>query len=196
MITEVKTPLPERGDIAAELDAVTKARAYEATGADAVSGLAGPLTSATPSTTFAPSAAVDLPVLRRDFIVDRGQVWEAAEAGTAAVLLIVAILAATGSTTSSSVSGYGLDPLVEVHDLDETRRACKAGCTLVGIDNHDLVTMEVDLATTEYWRRRSARPCSPWRSGISTPVDAYRAALAAPTRSSSARPWYALPPRT
>ena len=91
-------------------------------------------------------------MLRKDFIVDRGQVWEAAEAGAAAVLLIVADpqRRPARTTCSSSALDCGLDALVEVHDLDEARRACRAGCTLVGINNRDLVTLEVDLATTEY----------------------------------------------
>ena len=72
----------------------------------------------------------------------------------------------------------GLDPLVEVHDLDETRRACSAGCTLVGINNRDLVTLEVDLATTEYLAP-ALGPCMfpVSESGIATPADACRAAL-------------------
>ena len=76
------------------------------------------------------AAAVDLPVLRKDFIVDRGQVWEAADAGAAAILLIVAILDDDRLHDLLIESlDCGLDPLVEVHDLNETRRACKAGCT-------------------------------------------------------------------
>ena len=180
VIAEVKRRSPSRGDIAPGLDAVAQARAYEAAGADAVSVLTEP-------TRFGGSlddlrevaAAVSLPVLRKDFIVDRGQVWEAAEAGAAAVLLIVAIL--TDDRLHDLLLeclDCGLDPLVEVHDLDETRRACKAGCTLVGINNRDLVTLEVDLATTEYLAP-ALGPCMfpVSESGISTPADACRAAL-------------------
>ena len=126
------------------------------------------------------AAAVDLPVLRKDFIVDRGQVWEAAEAGAAAVLLIVAILSDDRlHDLLIEALDCGLDPLVEVHDLDETRRACSAGCTLVGINNRDLVTLEVDLETTEYLAP-ALGPCMfpVSESGISTPADACRAALA------------------
>ena len=88
--------------------------------------------------------------------------------------------ATTACTTCSSRRlDCGLDPLVEVHDLEETRRACRAGCTLVGINNRDLVTLEVDLETTEYLAP-ALGPCMfpVSESGISTPADACRAALA------------------
>ena len=117
-------------------------------------------------------------MLRKDFIVDRGQVWEAAEAGAAAVLLIVGILSDDRlHELLIECLDCGLDPLVEVHDLDETRRACSAGCTLVGINNRDLVTLEVDIATTEYLAP-ALGPCMfpVSESGISTPADACRAA--------------------
>jgi indole-3-glycerol phosphate synthase len=181
VIAEVKRRSPSKGDIAPDLDAVAQARAYEAAGADAISVLTEP-------TYFGGSlddlrkvaAAVDLPVLRKDFIVDRGQIWEAAEAGAAAILLIVAILDDDRLHDLLIESlDCGLDPLVEVHDLNETRRACKAGCTLVGINNRDLVTMEVDIETTEYLAP-ALGPCMfpVSESGISTPADACRAALA------------------
>ncbi len=181
VIAEVKRRSPSKGDIAPDLDAVAQARAYEAAGADAISVLTEP-------TYFGGSlddlrhvaAAVDLPVLRKDFIVDRGQIWEAAEAGAAAILLIVGILDDDRLHDLLIESlDCGLDPLVEVHDLNETRRACKAGCTLVGINNRDLVTMEVDIETTEYLAP-ALGPCMfpVSESGISSPADACRAALA------------------
>lgn len=181
VIAEVKRRSPSRGDIAPDLDAVAQARAYEAAGADAISVLTEP-------TRFGGSlddlrsvvAAVDLPVLRKDFIVDRGQVWEAAEAGAGALLLIVAILSDDRlHDLLIECLDCGLDPLVEVHDLEETRRACKAGCTLVGINNRDLVTLEVDLETTDYLAP-ALGPCmfAVSESGIATPQDALRVALA------------------
>jgi indole-3-glycerol phosphate synthase len=181
IIAEVKRRSPSKGDIAPELDAVAQARAYAAAGADAVSVLTEP-------TRFGGSlddlrevaAAVDLPVLRKDFIVDKGQIWEAAEAGAAAVLLIVGILADDRlHELLLEALDCGLDPLVEVHDLEETRRACRAGCSIVGINNRDLVTLEVDLAATEYLAP-ALGPCMfpVSESGIVTPADACRAALA------------------
>jgi indole-3-glycerol phosphate synthase len=181
IIAEVKRRSPSKGDIAAGLDAAAQARAYAAAGADAISVLTEP-------TRFDGSlddlrdvaAAVDLPVLRKDFIVDKGQIWEAAEAGAAAVLLIVAILGDERlHELLIEALDCGLDPLVEVHDLDETRRACRAGCSMVGINNRDLVTLEVDLGTTEYLAP-ALGPCMfpVSESGIVTSADACRAALA------------------
>jgi len=181
VIAEVKRRSPSKGDIAPDLDAVAQARAYEAAGADAISVLTEPTYfGGSLDDLRAVTAAVDLPVLRKDFIVDRGQVWEAAEAGAAAVLLIVAILDDDRlHDLLIECLDCGLDPLVEVHDLNETRRACKAGCTLVGINNRDLVTMEVDIETTEYLAP-ALGPCMfpVSESGISTPADACRVALA------------------
>lgn len=181
IIAEVKRRSPSKGDIAPELDAVTQARAYAAAGADAVSVLTEPSRfGGSLDDLRAVAAAVDLPVLRKDFIVDKGQIWEAAEAGAAAVLLIVAILGDDRlHDLLLEALDCGLDPLVEVHDLEETRRACKAGCSMVGINNRDLVTLEVDLATTEYLAP-ALGPCMfpVSESGIATPADACRAALA------------------
>ena len=181
VIAEVKRRSPSKGDIAPDLDAVAQARAYEAAGADAISVLTEPTYfGGSLDDLRAVTAAVDLPVLRKDFIVDRGQIWEAAEAGAAAVLLIVGILDDDRlHDLLIECLDCGLDPLVEVHDLDEARRACKAGCTLVGINNRDLVTMEVDIETTEYLAP-ALGPCMfpVSESGISTPADACRVALA------------------
>jgi indole-3-glycerol phosphate synthase len=181
VIAEVKRRSPSRGDIAPELDAVTQARAYQAAGADAVSVLTEPTRfGGSLDDLRAVCGAVDLPVLRKDFVVDKGQIWEAAEAGAAAVLLIVAILNDDRlHELLLEALDCGLDPLVEVHDLDETRRASRAGCTLVGINNRDLVTLDVDIATTEHLAP-ALGPCMfpVSESGISTATDACRAALA------------------
>lgn len=180
VIAEVKRRSPSKGDIAPRLDAVAQARAYEAAGADAVSVLTEPTRfGGSLDDLRAVCGAVGIPVLRKDFIIDKGQIWEAADAGASAVLLIVAILSDDRlHELLLEALDCGLDPLVEVHDLDETRRACSAGCTLVGINNRDLVTLEVDLATTEYLAP-ALGPCMfpVSESGIVTPVDACRAAL-------------------
>jgi indole-3-glycerol phosphate synthase len=180
VIAEVKRRSPSKGDIAPELDAVSQARAYEAAGADAVSVLTEPTRfGGSLDDLRAVCQAVEIPVLRKDFLVDKGQIWEAAEAGAAAVLLIVAILSDDRlHELLDEALDCGLDPLVEVHDLDEVRRASRAGSTLVGINNRDLVTLEVDLATTEHLAPALGRCMLPVsESGIATPADACRAAL-------------------
>lgn len=181
VIAEVKRSSPSKGQIAPGLDAAAQARAYEAAGADAVSVLTEPTRfGGSLDDLRAVCAAVGLPVLRKDFIVDEAQVWEAAEAGAAAVLLIAAILDdARLRALLAEARRCGLGALVEVHDAQEAQRAGSAGCTLVGINNRDLVTLEVDLATTE----RLVPALGPSllavsESGFATPADARRAALA------------------
>jgi indole-3-glycerol phosphate synthase len=181
VIAEVKRRSPSRGDIAPDLDAVAQARAYEAAGADAISVLTEPERfGGSLDDLRAVAAAVDVPVLRKDFIVDRSQLWEAAEAGAAAALLIVAILGDDElHELLNECLDCGLDPLVEVHDLDDARRSVRAGCTLVGINNRDLVTLELDFSTTE----RLAPTMGPCmfpvsESGIAGREHAQRAALA------------------
>jgi indole-3-glycerol phosphate synthase len=181
VIAEVKRSSPSKGQIAPGLDAAAQARAYEAAGADAVSVLTEPTRfGGSLDDLRAVCAAVGLPVLRKDFIVDEAQVWEAAEAGAAAVLLIAAILDdARLRALLAETRRCGLGALVEVHDAQEAQRAGSAGCTLVGINNRDLVTLEVDLATTE----RLVPALGPSllavsESGFATPADARRAALA------------------
>ena len=151
VIAEIKRASPSKGAIAPALDAAARARAYERAGADAVSVLTEP-------TRFAGSLAdleavagsVTLPVLRKDFIVDPYQIWEAAAAGAAAVLLIAAALDGDElAALLGECAAIGLDALVEVHDEDDLLRAELAGARLVGVNNRDLRTLAVDLATTE-----------------------------------------------
>ena len=181
LIAEVKRRSPSKGDIAPTLDAATQAAAYEAAGADAVSVLTEP-------SRFGGSlddlrdvaAAVRLPVLRKDFIVNPYQLWEAARAGAAAVLLIAAALPDAELTALLAESrACGLDALVEVHDEHELARAVTAGASLVGINNRNLRTLMVDLSVTE-----QLAPLAPpgtilvGESGITSPADAQRMAAA------------------
>jgi indole-3-glycerol phosphate synthase len=117
-------------------------------------------------------------MLRKDFVVDPYQVWEAAAAGAAAVLLITAALDDAGlRRLAHECDLCGLDALIEVHDGADMRRAVAAGATLIGINNRDLRTLAVDLATTA-----TLAPLSPpdalvvSESGIVGPAGARRAA--------------------
>jgi indole-3-glycerol phosphate synthase len=151
VIAEVKRRSPSKGDIAPDLDAVQQALAYQAAGADAISVLTEPFRfGGSMDDLRAVTAAVDLPVLRKDFIVDPYQIWEAADAGAAAVLLIAAALPA-GSLRDllHECHDCGLDALVEVHDADDLERAYAVGASIMGVNNRDLHTLEVDLATSE-----------------------------------------------
>lgn len=94
--------------------------------------------------------AVELPILRKDFVIDPYQVWEARVAGADAVLLIAAVLDGDAlGQLQATAQEAGLEVLVEVHDEAEARRAIDTGAGLVGVNNRNLDTFEVDLAVTE-----------------------------------------------
>ena len=181
LIAEIKRRSPSKGQIAPDLDAVRQARAYEQAGADAISVLTEPSRfGGSLEDLRAVAAAVDLPVLRKDFIVDPCQIWEAAEAGAAAVLLIVAALSDTAlADLLEECRLCGLDALIEVHDEAEMERALATGATLIGVNNRDLRTLSVDLAVTERLARQAPpRVLLVSESGITDAADARRMALA------------------
>ena len=146
VIAEVKRSSPSRGALAPIEDPAALARAYEEGGAHAISVLTeGRRFGGSLDDLVAVRCAVDLPVLRKDFIVSSYQLWEARAAGADVVLLIVAALSqeALISLHERAVS-IGLTPLVEVHDLDEVPRALDAGARIVGVNVRDLRTLQVD----------------------------------------------------
>jgi indole-3-glycerol phosphate synthase len=137
--------------IAEDFDAVALARAYEAAGAHCLSVLTdetffqGSLTDLT-----LVRRAVELPCLRKDFIVHEAQIYEAAVAGADCVLLIVAALEQPALEHLYDVAcRCSLDVLVEVHDMAELERAIDLGAEMIGINNRNLTTFEVHLETTE-----------------------------------------------
>jgi indole-3-glycerol phosphate synthase len=138
VIGEVKRRSPSRGDLRPDLDPAALAGAYAAGGAAAVSVLTEPRHFAgSPEDLWAVRAAVDLPVLRKDFVSIPYQVWESRAWGADAVLLIVAALDPAGlRVLLDEAAAAGLDALVEVHTT--------AGATLVGVNARDLTTLEVD----------------------------------------------------
>ena len=181
VIAEVKRASPSKGAIAPGLDAAAQARAYEQAGVDAVSVLTEPRRFAGSLEDLeAVARAVAVPVLRKDFIVEPYQIWEAAAAGAAAVLLIVAALDGDHlALLLGECAATGLDALVEVHNEDDLLRAELAGARLVGVNNRDLRTLAVDLATTERLAPLvSAATLLVAESGIAAATDAGRAARA------------------
>jgi indole-3-glycerol phosphate synthase len=151
VIAEIKRRSPSRGEIRADFDPVACAKAYADAGAAAISVL-------TDERYFggrleylgAVRAAVDVPLLRKDFVIDAYQVDEARVAGADAVLLIAAALEpAALLALRERAAERGLDALVEVHDEAELEVALAAGADLVGINNRDLRTFQVDLGTSE-----------------------------------------------
>ncbi len=151
LIAEVKKASPSAGVICTNFDPVRIAREYEAAGASCLSVL-------TDEKFFEGSldylrqirAAVKLPLLRKDFIIDERQILEAIEWGADAILLIVAILPyAQLARFHSLATEAGLAVLVEVHDEEELERALKISPKLIGVNNRNLKTFKVDLTTTE-----------------------------------------------
>lgn len=147
IIAEFKRASPSKGVINDRVDAAAAARSYEAGGACAVSVLTEPdFFQGSLDDLRSVRQAVSLPILRKDFIIDEFQIFEAAAAGADAVLLIVAALSAEELEQLQSVADrLGLDPLVEVHTLDELEIAKDIGATLIGVNNRDLKTLEVSL---------------------------------------------------
>lgn len=154
-ICEVKKASPSKGVIAAHFPYIQIAGEYEAAGAAAVSVLTEPeyfLGSGQYLQEIA--AAVTIPVLRKDFIVDSYQIYESVLLNAGAVLLICALLGPDLLAEYSNLAaGLGLSALVEVHTPEEARMAADAGVRIAGINNRDLRTFQVDLGTTGRLRR-------------------------------------------
>jgi indole-3-glycerol phosphate synthase len=151
IIAEVKRASPSAGAIDASLDAPAQARRYAAAGAAAISVLTdGPGFGGSLEDLAAVRAAVDVPLLRKDFVLDRYQLLEARAHGADAALLIVAALdPGTLARLLSDAAALGLAALVEVHDAAEVDVALAAGARIVGVNNRNLATMQVDLAVSE-----------------------------------------------
>lgn len=150
VIAECKRASPSRGVIRADYDPPAHARSYAAGGAAALSILTdGPYFQGALEHLAAARAAVGIPCLRKDFLVDPYQVEEARAWGADCVLVIAAAGQALGETILQAAAALGLDVLVEVHDDAEMRWAGRAGATLVGVNNRDLSTFRTALETTE-----------------------------------------------
>lgn len=177
VIAEIKRKSPSRGDLAIELDPAVQAALYQAGGAAALSVLTEPqFFAGNPADLIAARDVVDLPILRKDFVVEPIQIWESRAIGAAAVLLIVAAVTPKElQTLLNDAQRAGLDALVEVHDADEAKVALDCGAEIVGVNNRDLVTFDVNLKTAEQLAEVIAGvPVRVAESGISTRDDAQR----------------------
>jgi indole-3-glycerol phosphate synthase len=151
LIAEVKKASPSKGVIRADFDPVTIARAYERGGASCLSVLTDvEYFQGSLAYLGAIREAVALPLLRKDFLIDPAQVYEARIAGADAVLLIVACLPSPARLAEMRhvAESLGMDALVEVHGEREVEVAAESGATLIGVNNRNLHTFEVSLATT------------------------------------------------
>lgn len=151
ILAEVKRSSPSKGPINPGLDAVAQARAYEAGGARGISVLTEPRHFGGSAADLAAiHAAVTLPLLRKDFHIDVLQLLEARALGACAVLLIARALSpARLATLASEAHGMGLEVLVEVRDETELAHALGTEAQLIGVNNRNLETLQVDPATSE-----------------------------------------------
>ena len=149
LIAEMKRSSPSKGPIRPDATVTDIVRAYEAAGASACSVLTEPHWFGDSLDDLVEArAACDLPLLRKDFIVDPYQLAEARLAGADAVLLIVAALDPADLTSLQDQAGeIGLDCLVEVHDEDELETALECGAEIIGVNNRNLQTLDVDPDT-------------------------------------------------
>ncbi len=151
VIAEFKRRSPSKGTIKADADPATIAQQYERGGAVAISVLTEPdYFDGSLDDLRAVRSVTSLPILRKDFIVDKFQVYEAAAAEADALLLIVAALsdAELNELRQLAEDDLGMDALVEVHTSEELKRALDCGARLIGVNNRNLATFEVSLDTS------------------------------------------------
>jgi len=180
VVAEIKRRSPSKGDLSLHLDPAASAKAYESGGAASLSVLTDrPFFGGSVDDLQRARSAVELPVLRKDFVIDETQVYETRAVGADAVLLIVAALADEDllATLRALADEIALAALIEAHDDAELDRALAAGASIVGVNARDLGTFGEDLGLGERLAGRiPAEVIAVAESAIRTPDDARRMA--------------------
>ena len=155
IIAEIKCASPSRGVIRRNVDMAMMAGVLERGGCTALSILTEPyFFGGTVQDIGRVKTAVNLPVLRKDFIIDERQIAESRALGADAVLLIAAVLKRALPDFVELALGYGLEPLVEVHTADEAEEALATKATLIGVNNRNLTTFGIDRSKTRLLSER------------------------------------------
>jgi len=181
LIAEIKRASPSRGELNAQVDPLRLAQTYATSGASAISVLTDyKYFNGTLEDLKSVHAAVQVPVLRKEFIVDEYQVYESRAAQADAILLIVRVLSdAQLRDYLVLAQSLGMGALVEIHDEHELERALAADARIIGINNRNLADFTVDLATTERLAPRlPSGKIVVAESGVFTRADVARAARA------------------